>query len=250
MGEKDREEIAVKSILITGANRGIGFELTRAFARLDGTTVFAACRNPDNAVELRRFADENPGVEIAKLDVEDQDSIGLCAKEIAEKSDTLFALINNAGIFGGSVAAPLPETSKFGSLEMEEMLRIFRVNTVAPVLMAQAFAGLLGNADSPRIVNVSSDAGSIGLRDGGCSYSYPASKAALNMMTRCLAAELKDKGIIVVSVHPGFLRTDMGGPNAPLSLDDTIPHLVTLIEGLTVDNSGAFLNWDGARIPW
>ena len=241
----------MKNILITGANRGIGLALSRLFARRDGTTVFAACRDPDNAAELLSLVDDEAfSLEIVKLDVNDQSSITLCADTMIAKIDSLDALINNAGIYGGTVPEPFPSTSLFGSLEMDEMLRIFRVNTVAPVLMAQAFSDLLESSKEPRIVNVSSDAGSIGRCENGGSYSYPASKAALNMMSRCLSADLKGKGIVVVSVHPGFLKTDMGGPNALLSLEDTIPSLAALIEGLTLADSGTFLNWDGSVVPW
>lgn len=241
----------MKNILITGANRGIGLELSRSFAKHEDTRVFAACRKPDGANELKSLVDdEDYNLEIVKLDVSDQESINSCAAEIGGRAESLFALINNAGTHGGTVPNPQPETFYLGQLDMEEMLGIFRVNTVGPIIMAQATVDLLERSGSARIINVSSDAGSITYRKGGNNHTYPASKAALNMITRSLSAELKSKGIIVVSVHPGFLRTDMGGPNAPLSTDDTVPHLVELIEGLTMDNSGEFLNWDGKEVPW
>ena len=241
----------MKNLLITGANRGVGLALAQSFAKRAQTTVLAACRNPDAAVELRRLAENDDYcLEIVKLDVGDQNSIASCVKKVADRVDSLYALINNAGIFGGTVTAPLAETSHFGCLEMEAMLKIFRVNTVAPVILAQSFIDLLERSEAPRIINVSSDAGSISLRENGGNYSYSVSKTALNMMSRCLSAELKSKGIIVASVHPGFLKTDMGGPSAPLSLEDTIPHFVKIIDRLTMANSGTFLNWDGSAIPW
>ena len=241
----------MRNILITGANRGIGVELARLFATRRETNVYAGCRNPIAAVELKRLVDdEDSNLEIVGLDVVDQDSIAWCVKQISRQTDSLYALINNAGIYGGTVSAPKASTSHFGSLEMDDMLEIFRVNSVAPLLVAQAFTNLLERSGKARIINVSSDAGSITLRESGGGYSYGASKAALNMISRTLAAELRDRGIIVVSVHPGFIKTDMGGPSAPMSPSETIPHLAALIEGVSLSNSGTFLNWDGREILW
>ena len=241
----------VKNVLITGANRGIGLELTRLFAKQEKTTVFAACRNPTGAEELRRLAAEaNGGVNIVELDVANPRSIELCIGELEGRAESLYALINNAGLYGGNVAQPLPQTALFGHLAMDEMLEVFRVNTIAPMLVAQACIGLLKRGVSPRIVNVSSDAGSIAMREGKGNYAYVASKAALNMMTRCLAGELREEKIVVVSMHPGFVRTDMGGPGAPMSVDETVPSLVRQINMLAMENSGEFINWDGKRIPW
>jgi NAD(P)-dependent dehydrogenase (short-subunit alcohol dehydrogenase family) len=130
------------------------------------------------------------------------------------------------------------------------MLEVFRINTVGPVLVAQGFKDLLAHGRDPRVINVSSDAGSITRRDKGCNYTYPASKAALNMMTRCLAGDLGQHGILVASVHPGFLRTDMGGTRAKMDVEETIPSLVRVIDGLTMESTGGFLNWDGSTVPW
>jgi NAD(P)-dependent dehydrogenase (short-subunit alcohol dehydrogenase family) len=241
----------MRNILITGANRGIGFELTRLFAVQTDTKVFAACRGPEKAVALRELAEKQDyNIEIIKLDVGDEESISSCAKQMADRVDSLWALINNAGIYGGSVSDPAPETSRFGLLDMEAMLRIFRTNTIAPVLLSQKLFPLLSRSSSPRIINISSDAGSISMRKSKGNFSYQSSKAGLNMMTRNLAEELREKGCIVVSVHPGFLKTDMGGPGAPLTVDDTIPGLKALIEGLTMQDTSKFINWDGTPIPW
>ena len=241
----------MKNILITGANRGVGLALTSFFSKHHNTKVIAACRKPGQAPELNTLADmPRHNIKIVRLDVDDPGSIDHCIAALSENVDSLYALINNAGIFGGSVADPRPVTSQFGSLAMNEMLEVFRTNAVAPVLMAQACAHLLKKRTGSRIINMSSDAGSITLRENKGNYSYMASKAALNMMTRCVAAELRDDGIIVVSMHPGFLQTDMGGPNAPMRIDETIPTLVRQIEDLSMADSGRFINWDGSPIPW
>jgi NAD(P)-dependent dehydrogenase (short-subunit alcohol dehydrogenase family) len=210
-----------RRVLITGASRGIGLELARIYAA-SGALVFAACRDPARAAGVPE------GAVVVRLDV----------------------LINNAGVYPGSVSAQLPATTRLGALDGPAMLEVFRVNTVAPVLVAQAFAGLLRRGRAPRLVNVSSDAGSLARRDKGCNYAYPASKAALNMMTRCLAGDLRSDGVVVASVHPGFVRTDMGGPTAPRDPAETIPSLVRVIDGLTMEDTGLFLNWDGTRVAW
>jgi NAD(P)-dependent dehydrogenase (short-subunit alcohol dehydrogenase family) len=241
----------MNNILITGANRGIGFALTRLYSEHDDTTVFAACRRPHDAPELRSLAGE-PGrsVEIIRLDVNDPSSIDHCSGDLRDRIDSIDMLINNAGIFGGSVADPMPQTSQFGSLAMDAMLEVFRTNSVAPVLVAQACSDLLRKGVLPRIVNVSSDAGSITLQSNKGNYTYMASKAALNMMTRCLAGELREYNIIVVSVHPGFLQTGIGCPGATMRVEEAVPSLVQQIDRLSMGDSGRFINWDGGEIPW
>jgi NAD(P)-dependent dehydrogenase (short-subunit alcohol dehydrogenase family) len=124
------------------------------------------------------------------------------------------------------------------------------VNTVAPVIVTQAFADLLRNGTNARVINMSSDAGSLERRTYGGDFSYVASKAGLNMMTRCLANHLRDAGIIVISIHPGWIQTDMGGPNAKLTLAEAIPGVMQVIDNLTLEDSGAFFNWDGNHVPW
>ena len=241
----------MNTVLITGANRGVGLALARVYAQIGGSRIIAACRRPEHSTELKALADTPQcSIDIVPLDVNNPSSIDRCVGVLTDTYGSLDTLINNAGVFGGSVSEPLPQTARFGSLGMAEMLDVFRTNSVAPVLVAQACSDLLRKGTNCRIVNVSSDAGSIALREGKGNYTYMASKAALNMMTRCMAAELRDEQIIVVSMHPGFLRTDMGGPGAPMSVDETVPSLVRQIEGLSMADTGRFINWDGATIPW
>jgi NAD(P)-dependent dehydrogenase (short-subunit alcohol dehydrogenase family) len=159
-------------------------------------------------------------------------------------------LINNAGILPGGVANREPNIAQFGQLEAQAMLHVFHINTVAPVMVTQAYADLLRAGDQPRLINVTSDAGSITRRSKGCDYSYPASKAALNMLTRCLAGDFRGDNMIVVCMHPGFLRTEMGGPNAHMDVVETVPTMVRVIDDLTMNDSSQFFNWDGARVEW
>ncbi len=206
-----------RRVLITGASRGIGRELARLYAA-SGALVFAACRDPERAAGLAAGR-----VSVVQLDVTDCASIASAVEQVSCRVE---------------------------ALDGEAMLEVFRVNTVAPVLVAQAFAPLLRRGAAPRLVNVSSDAGSLARRDHGCNYTYPASKAALNMMTRCLAGDLGADGVIVVSVHPGWVRTEMGGPAAPRDASQTLPSLVRVIDGLTPQDTGLFFNWDGTRVAW
>jgi NAD(P)-dependent dehydrogenase (short-subunit alcohol dehydrogenase family) len=238
-------------VLITGANRGVGFALAEEFSKHDGVTILAACRKPEDAAALRSLQDaSNQPIHLLQIDISERASIEACAASVGELAGGVDILINNAGILPGGVDSREPNHSALGYLEAEAMLDLFRINTVAPVIVTQAFLDLLRKGSDSRVVNISSDAGSLGLRNNGCDYSYSASKAALNMMTRCLNGDLASDGILAVAVHPGFLRTDMGGGKAPHSLKETIPSLVRLIMELTPKQSGTFLNWDGRQIEW
>jgi NAD(P)-dependent dehydrogenase (short-subunit alcohol dehydrogenase family) len=184
------------------------------------------------------------------MDVANPASIAESWRLVGAQVDALEMLVNNAGILPGGVAAREPSSAAFGFLEVESMMEVFRVNSVAPVLVAQAYADMLRAGENARVINVSSDAGSIAKREHGCDYSYPASKAALNMMTRCLAGDFHAAGVIVVSIHPGWIQTDMGGPQATLTLDEAIPGMMQVIDGLTMADSGAFFRWDGSHVAW
>ena len=241
----------MRRILITGSNRGIGLELVRHYLLQDDTLIFATCRNPSHATDLQAVATQYPNrVHIVQLDVIDQASIDKSLATVSQLVDGLDMLINNAGILPGGVDARDKNISAFGLLEADAMLNVFRVNSISPIMVTQAYADLLRNGINTRVINVSSDAGSITRRSQGCDYSYPSSKAALNMMSRCLAGDLRADNIIVISIHPGFIQTDMGGVNAPLTLDEALPSLVQTIDGLTLDDSGQFFNWDGNQVAW
>lgn len=241
----------MRRILITGSNRGIGLDLVQRYLQQADTLIFAACRTPARAEALNKLAALYPErLKIIPLDVADQASIAESLRLVSAQVDGLELLINNAGILPGGVADREPSTSAFGALEAGAMLEVFHINTVAPIMVAQAYADLLRKGNGARLINVSSDAGSITRRGEGCNYAYPASKAALNMLTRCLAGDFLADGVIAVSVHPGWIRTDMGGPDALFGLEDTIPGLMKVIDGLTLADSSRFYNWDGTLVPW
>jgi NAD(P)-dependent dehydrogenase (short-subunit alcohol dehydrogenase family) len=240
-----------RRILITGSNRGIGLDLVQRYVQQGNVLIFATCRHPESADALNALAAQHPTqIKVIPLDVRSEASIAESRRLVGEQVDGLDMLINNAGIYPSGVAGRDKQSSIFGSLAAATMTEVFFVNSVTPVIVAQTYAGLLRKGRNARIINMSSDAGSITLRGEGCNYSYPASKAALNMMTCCLAGDFRADGVIVISIHPGWIQTDMGGPDAFFTLDETIPSMMQVIDGLTLAESGKFFNWDGKPVAW
>ncbi len=232
-------------VLVTGANRGLGLELTRQLTAR-GTRVFATCRNPDDAGDLRALSEECAGrVEIIRLDVAEPASIEDAVAEVKKKTDRLDLLISSAGVDGGA------GEDRFGRLEMERMMRTFRTNAAGPALLAQAALALLEAAQEAKLVHVTSELGSIAnVRGAGAWRSYRMSKAALNMLTRCLAHDLKPHGVLAVALHPGWVQTDMGGKNAAITPEESVAGMLRVIDGLGEKERGAFLAWDGSWLPW
>jgi NAD(P)-dependent dehydrogenase (short-subunit alcohol dehydrogenase family) len=236
----------MERILITGANRGIGLELVRQYLQRRDTQVFATCRNPQSATTLNQLVNTNRDrAHVIQLDVADQSSIEASVRAVSAQVDGLDVLINNAGINPGT-----DRERTFGKLEMDAILHVLHVNSVAPIMVAQAYAGLLRAGSNVRLVNVSSGAGSLERQANGCGYTYNASKAALNMMTRCLSGTLGSDNIAVIALNPGWVKTDMGGPNANLEPEVSITGIIKLVDGLTMTDNGQFFNWDGGQIPW
>ncbi len=241
----------MQRIFITGANRGIGLDLVQRYSDLPDMQIFAACRQPAQATHLQAIAAQQPErVQIIQLDVTDAAQLAAAVESVREQADGLDLLINNAGVLPGGVDNRARDIAFFGELDPQAMLNVFAVNSISPVMVTQAFADLLRAGHQSRVVNVSSDAGSITRRERGCDYTYSASKAALNMLTRCLAGDLREAGVIVVAMHPGFIQTEMGGHRATYTLDQTMPAFMQVIDRLTPADSGTFLNWDGQPVPW
>jgi len=230
-------------VLVTGASRGLGLEFVRQY--LDaGATVFAGCRDPRRADGLREFEDAHGDrLVVRALDVRDREAIDALAGWIAETGDgRLDVLVNNAGTS--------PRGEEFSNIRAEDMLAVLRVNTVAPLIVAQRCHALLSRSPRPRIANISSSMGSLAMKDYGRHYSYASGKAALNMITRAEACDLADDGIIVVSLHPGWVRTDLGGPKADLSPEESVEGMIGVIDRLESKDSGKFLTWQGEEHPW
>ncbi|MEK9945879.1 MAG: SDR family oxidoreductase [Alphaproteobacteria bacterium] len=222
------------TILITGANRGIGLECARQFAA-DGWTVLGCCRKPDAATELAAIE----GVTVHALDVTDIASVDRLAKTISEPIDVL---LNNAG-------QSLRPALEFGSMDYGRWSDLFAVNTLAPFKMIEAFHDHLCRSDRKVVANVSSIMGSI--EDTGSGHvPYRSTKAALNMVTKALSGDLSSDNIIVFSIHPGWVRTDMGGPKAAVSPEDSAAGIKKAIEAADANASGRFFNWTGETLPW
>ena len=229
-------------VFITGANRGIGLGLAGQCLQR-GYRVFAGCRNPEQAAELHRLQDQHSDrLTVLPLDVTDQSAIENAATTVKEFVDGLDLLVNNAGVGGGE--------DPFGQLAEEGLIDTFRVNAVAPILLAQAMLPLLKKGQRPVIASVTSRMGSIADNGSGGYYAYRASKAALNMLHKSLAVDLAQQGIITVVLHPGWVRTDMGGQGGRLSVEESVAGLLQVVDGLTETDSGRFFDWRGKKVPW
>jgi len=229
------------SALITGANRGLGLEFARQYLA-HGWQVYAACRNPASASELRRLADDsNNRLRILAMDVTDLASIQAAAAELDRQEIDL--LINNAGIIG-------PRGQTIGNIDYEAWAEVFAVNTMGSMRVSEAFVEHVARSDRKLIVTLTSGMGSIGDNTSGGSVVYRSSKAAVNMAMRSLAVDLAPRGITCVVVNPGWVRTDMGGPGARLEPVDSVNALRRLIATLGPEQSGKFFNHTGREYPW
>ena len=229
-------------VFITGSNRGIGLELVRQHLE-SGAQVFAGCRHPELAMELNGLQESAKGsLTVFPLDVTNPNAIASARDMIAGFADGLDILYNNAGIG--------PKDSPLGSVREEDLVTVFRINAAAPLMVAQAFLPLLRKGKRPVIANITSQMGSIDDNRSGGEYAYRASKAALNMINKSLSVDLAGTGIIPVVIHPGWVKTDMGGRAAPLSVTKSVTGIISVVEDLTDKDSGRFLAWNWKEIPW
>ena len=232
----------MKTTLITGASRGIGLEFCRQYAA-DGWRVLACSRLPEKADALNRLAAQYPElIKVHALDVADHVEIERLAQVLADESIDL--LINNAGIY------PDSDKSGFGHTDYAEWVQAFRTNTMAPLKMAEEFATQIARSRQKTIITITSKMGSIADNGSGGSYLYRSSKAAVNMVVKSLAIDLKPLGITAVVFHPGWVKTDMGGPNALISAEQSVSGMRQVIGRLTMAESGRFFGYDGQEIPW
>jgi len=229
-----------QTILITGANRGIGLELTRQYAA-DGWRVIACCRHPDSADTLHALKADHDQVSVHVLDVSDTRQIEALARELSGQSiDILF---NNAGIYG-------PYDAVFGNTDESQWLDCFRVNTIAPMKMMEAFVEHVAASQKKVIATMSSKMGSMKDNGSGGSYIYRSSKAAINAVMKSASIDLQPRGIRVAILHPGWVLTDMGGPNAEITVTESVNNLRGILDDLTPETSGSFFDIDGSIIPW
>lgn len=224
------------TVMITGANRGLGLEFAREYAA-EGWTVIATCRDPASAGELKAAG---KAVEVHGLDVADFPAIGRLAQSL--KVRPIDVLINNAGVMGTE--------RRLGELDGERWLATLRVNAVAPLLVAQAFLFNLKAGAGKKAVFLTSLMGSIADNTSGGYYDYRSSKAALNAGVKSFAVDTAADGITAVVLHPGWVKTDMGGPNAPVERGASVGGMRKVIARLKPSDSGHFFNFDGKELPW
>jgi len=223
------------TVLITGANRGIGLELARQYAA-DGWRVLATCRDPAAATALKAV---EGAVQVHRLDVDDPAGMEALAVEL--KGEPIDVLFNNAGI---NRRAPSLAAIDYGAWAQS-----METNVFGPIRVAAALAANVLASERKVMAFTSSKMGSIA-ENGGGSIVYRSSKTALNMAVSCLAKELGGQGVIAVVFHPGHVRTDMGGPTAPVTASDSSAGMRRVIAGLTAKDNGTFRNYDGATLPW
>ncbi|AOV18280.1 hypothetical protein BJI67_15500 [Acidihalobacter aeolianus] len=224
------------SILITGAGRGIGLALAQQYCEA-GWQVIACHRSRSPALS----ALGERGVSLHSLDVVDDAQIGELTASLAGKP--LDVLFNNAGVYG-------PDADAFGELDAAGLLATLHVNTVAPLLLAQALLPNLLAGSRKVIATLSSRMGSIADNGSGGHYPYRASKAGLNAALKSLAIDLGPRGFTVLVLHPGWVRTDMGGPHGQLSVDESAAGLRRLVDRASQRDNGKFLDVDGHELPW
>jgi NAD(P)-dependent dehydrogenase (short-subunit alcohol dehydrogenase family) len=223
--------------LITGANRGIGLEFARQYAA-EGWKVIATCRRPAEAEALNALEGE---IEVHPLDVTDFARIEELAKKL--KGEPIDLLINNAGIYG-------PRVVPYASVDYAAWAEVLRVDTMAPLKISAVFSEHVAKSKLKRIVAITSNMGSIADNTSGGSYIYRSSKAALNAVMKSLAVDLRPKQIIVAVFHPGWVRTDMGGPGAKIEAFESVAGIRDVIGRLTLEDSGRFINYDGTDLAW
>lgn len=230
----------MKTVVITGANRGIGLEFVKQYLG-SGYSVIAGARNPDAADELQKLtAQFQKQLKILPLDVADEASRKAFVATIGDQ--IIHLLINNAGYYG--------ESNRFGKLSETDWVKIFKINVIGPIKLVEMLSSNLADAGSATVAMLSSKMASIADNTSGGSYLYRSAKAALNAASKSLAIDLADQKVKVVILHPGWVQTDMGGPNALIDTATSVKGLRRVIDGLKTAQSGDFISYDGTLIAW
>ena len=223
------------TVLITGTNRGLGLDFVKRYAA-KGWKVHACARHPA-AAPLKAVKGD---VQRHQLDVTDHKAVAALANKLS--GEAIDVLINNAGVGGRDAFA-------LGSIDPAVWRDTFEVNALAPLMMAEAFVEHVARSQQKKLIAITSILGSIANNAGG-RYAYRASKTALNMEWSCLAKDLAGRGVICVTLHPGWVQTDMGGPTASLTIEQSVPSMVKVIEGLKPSDNGRYVSYDGSELAW
>lgn len=233
----------MNTIFISGASRGIGLELCKQLLNRD-ERVIAGCRDPVNAQNLITLSSQYSNLEIVELDVNDENSVYNCFKQLNQKEQGIDKLYNNAGIIDWSNLLEVTEDS---------FSKVLQTNLLGALLVLRHALPCLGRSASPWVYNMSSRLGSVELRGNthlGGAIAYQCSKAGLNMLTKQASIDLGPKGIKVVSITPGWVRTDMGGADAKYNVSESVTNILRVTDHLNLGHNGCFLAEDGTEIPW
>jgi len=233
----------MNTIFISGASRGIGLELCKQLLNRD-ERVFAGCRDPANAKNLITLSSQYSNLEIVELDVNDENSVKNCFEQLNQKEQVIDKLYNNAGIIDWSNLLEVTEDS---------FSKVLQTNLLGALLVLRHALPCLGRSASPWVYNMSSRLGSVELRGNthlGGAIAYQCSKAGLNMLTKQASIDLGPKGIKVVSITPGWVRTDMGGADAKYNVSESVTNILRVTDHLNLGHNGCFLAEDGTEIPW
>tara|TARA_B110000305_G_C19282967_1_gene560213 strand:- start:77 stop:769 length:693 start_codon:yes stop_codon:yes gene_type:complete len=226
------------TVLITGANRGLGLEFVRQYSHL-GWSVLACCRNLSNSNELEILQKKFSSIEIFQLDVGNLNEIKDLSNTLKDR--TIDILLNNAGIY---------RSGALGSIDTEEWIESFKINTIAPYVVIKSFLNNVMRSNQKKIVSITSKMGSIDDNTSGGSYIYRTSKTALNSMMRSMTHDLENTGISTLILHPGWVKTDMGGSNAWINSTESVTGMIQQIEKLSQKNSGEYVDYSGKTIKW
>ena len=228
------------TVLITGVNRGLGLEFLTHYATA-GWNVIGTCRDPAAAEAASALAAQHDTVSIHPLEVTDSQAVTALAEEL--RGSAIDVLILNAGTQSSA-------SRILGELDADDFRHILNVNVVAPAICVQAFREHVAASERRVIVGMGSQLGSISDNSGGGFYSYRSSKAGLHAVMRSASCDLREDGVIAIVMHPGWVRTDMGGASAPLTTTESVAGIARVVEGLGPEDSGRFFNYKGQELPW
>ena len=237
----------MRTVFITGANRGLGLEFVRQYVS-QGDIVHACCRRPGGAAELKALEKANRAtLHVHALDVTRTEAVQRLAGALSETAIDI--LINNAGVFGPKAESEKDLRQSLGHIDEEIVAKVMRINAVAPVVVAQAFTDHVSRSAERKMVAISSSLGSIAGTSGGC-YAYRMSKAALNMAMATAAKDLAPRGVGVYVFCPGWVQTEMGGKNAPQTVESSVSGMRQLIDVAPSPGVARFQLFDGTPVPW
>ena len=228
------------TILVTGANRGLGIEFVEQYLN-EGNDVIATYRNENSSMDLIEMGNERSNLKLLQLDVSSNKSLNSFAENLGDSPIDIF--INNAGVYG-------PRNSSFGNVDEENWIPAIKINAIAPILLTQLIIKNIRSGADKKLIYITSKMGSIDDNKGGGAYVYRSSKTALNAVVKSLSVDLENEDIVVALIHPGWVKTDMGGPNALIDKETSVRGMTEVISNLDISSTGNFYNYDGSIIPW